>query len=284
MEKLPPEFLISAFLLLCHFHLSTSSNVTHLRNTTEHSTATEHSTVTKHSTATKHNITTKLTNATAHNNSSLSLVFDSEKFMNQTGGLMIFDFRKIDYLDDWSDNMGDVMKTSMALMMFKNKPPHQRALLFTRLHPNDDQFGSKAKVQLNLNNYQKLIMYGRVVGSFAGYKVILRHEGKHDKEHPWYEQEFIGKPVDHLIEMHLSQFKPMYNGYFVHDAPPLNKANITQIEILVQRDNDGKKKEEEASRLELEWIKAVKKEKKPKFGRKKQITKGWESFKSKLKI
>ncbi|KAL1451733.1 hypothetical protein WDU94_006083 [Cyamophila willieti] len=225
MKNVLPQYLItliSVVYLLCQLHLSTSTITTKPRDPT------------------KFSYVKNRTNSTHGHNFPHGIVQDSENLTNNLGGLMLYDFRKMDYMDDWEDLLGVGSKGYTI--------------------------GAKAKVQFNLSKYDRIVMYGRGVGSFAGYKMVLRHEGKHDKHHPQYEQHFITKPMDHVMELPLSKFKPMYKGYFVKDAPPLNKANITQMEMLVTRDNKEGKLEDTA-RLELEWMKAMKMKKPIKDGR-----------------
>ncbi|KAL1451734.1 hypothetical protein WDU94_006084 [Cyamophila willieti] len=252
MKKFLSQYLItliSIVYLLCQFHLSTSTITTKPHDTTK-------SSFVKNQTNIKH-----------QHNFPHGIVHDSENFTNQLGGLMLFDFRKMDNLDNWENNLGSGDKASMALMTLKSRPPHQRAMMYTKLYPDDEAIGSKVNVKFDLSKYDKIVMYGRGLGNLTEYKLIFRQDGKHGKHDIYYEQEFLVENKDEDIELILPQFIPMSNGYFMHYAPRLKKKNITQMEIRVTGDiydeaNIGNKPAR--SYLELEWIKA-KKRKGPSF-------------------
>uniref|UniRef100_A0A8D8UXU7 NADH:ubiquinone oxidoreductase intermediate-associated protein 30 domain-containing protein n=1 Tax=Cacopsylla melanoneura TaxID=428564 RepID=A0A8D8UXU7_9HEMI len=183
---------------------------------------------------------------------------------NHSDGLVLFDFTKLPHLDNWteeSDTVREVGKSKAVFTLQKTRL-FQRGIFFTLLNPQDNGAGfagARTNVQLNLSQYDKLVLYGRAQGSNAGYKVVLRHNGLNDEPNPTYEQIFQAKPTEDLrtFELPLSEFKPFFRGRPVSDAPPLNKANITRVGLQVFGGVYMDYKQKGASSLEIDWIKAV---------------------------
>ncbi|KAL1451732.1 hypothetical protein WDU94_006082, partial [Cyamophila willieti] len=193
---------------------------------------------------------------------------------NHTGGLMLFNFTELDNVNNWTSiddqfHAGDGASQSSAKFHTIWAPKFQRVILYSWMNPKDKGkgfAGTRLDVELNLTNYDRLVMYGHAWKSNSGHRMVLYHNGEHAESHPSYQQKINTKTKDHLMELPFSEFKPILRGVHVPDAPPLNKGNITRVEIRVigglGGDGVGGYFWDQAlkyggiGRLELEWIKA----------------------------
>uniref|UniRef100_A0A8D8PYB8 NADH:ubiquinone oxidoreductase intermediate-associated protein 30 domain-containing protein n=1 Tax=Cacopsylla melanoneura TaxID=428564 RepID=A0A8D8PYB8_9HEMI len=195
---------------------------------------------------------------------------------NHTGGLMLFNFTALLHVQNWTDVNDQFHPDDSAFQSSSQfntvwAPQFQRAVLYSWMNPRDNgtgYAGAGLDVHLNLTDYDRLVMYGHAWKSNSGHKMVLYHNGQHNESHPNYHLKFDTKTDDDLMELPLSEFKPNLRGRHAPDAPPLNKANITRLELRVVAGGggDGKGgyywdphlKYGGISRLEIEWIKADK--------------------------
>ncbi|XP_046995697.1 uncharacterized protein LOC124607413 isoform X1 [Schistocerca americana] len=180
--------------------------------------------------------------------------------------MTLFDFTTSKSLQDWYE-VSDTVRTvgmSKAVLALQKTQIFQRAVFFTMLNPQPNGAGFagvQKRTDINLQDYNKLLLHVRGQGSNSGYKVVLHHKGLNSEPHPSYEQLFTA-PMGSFgtVELPLSEFKPYFRGRALNssEAGPLDKSSITSFGLQVYGGVYLPVKQSGTSSLEIDWIKAEK--------------------------
>jgi NADH dehydrogenase [ubiquinone] 1 alpha subcomplex assembly factor 1 len=161
---------------------------------------------------------------------------------------LIFDFAGQDLADYWLVvNDGVMGGVSESQLVFT---PNGTALF--RGNVSLDNNGGFASVRtypadLQLDSYEGLIL--RLKGDGQKYKLRLRTGNYMDRIA--YQATFQTQPNQWLeLKIPFDQTVPVYRGYVIRDAPPLDSASITQIGFMISDKQTG------AFELEIDSIKA----------------------------
>lgn len=109
--------------------------------------------------------------------------------------LMLFDFTKIESVDNWFEVSDTVRRggSSKAVLSLQKTQLFQNAIFFTVLNPLQPQHagfaGVKTVVDLNLTEYKNISIRCKAQGQNEHYKIVLNHKG-HDVNAITYEQFF----------------------------------------------------------------------------------------------
>lgn len=176
----------------------------------------------------------------------------------------LFDFTKIDNVDDWieqSDTVRTVGMSKAALVLQKTQV-FQRAIFFALLNPqpNGAGFAGMRKIGRldDLSDYSALQIRCRSQGEYNDFKVVLRHKNLNDEPNVSYEQIFKGPRDDfESVTLPFEDFKPYYRGQLINDSEPLDTSNITGFGLQFHGGVYLPTKQKGPATLEIDNVKAV---------------------------
>ena len=182
--------------------------------------------------------------------------------MSQQVETMLFDFTapsaSVEHWEEQSDVVRSVGMSKATLVLQKTQV-FQRAVFFTLLNPQPNGAGfagMRTTTSLNLSDKSNIVLSCRGQGQNYGYKVVLRHRGLDEEPNPSYEQMFEAPKEDFgIVELPLKNFLPYYRGKQVKDIP-LDKSNITNVELQMYGGVYLSTKQSGVSSLEINWISA----------------------------
>lgn len=177
---------------------------------------------------------------------------------------IIFDFTKLDNVDDWIEQSDPVREVGMskAVLSLQKTRIFQRAIFFALLNPqpNGAGFAGVRKLEYfgDLQDYNELQINCRSQGEFNGFKVVLRHRGLNDEPNYTYEQMFDG-PRDgfKVVRLPFEEFKPYFRGRLVNTTEKLDTSNITGFGFQFYGGVYLPVKQSGPATLEIEWVKAA---------------------------
>jgi monofunctional biosynthetic peptidoglycan transglycosylase len=171
---------------------------------------------------------------------------EGKKFINEEK--MVFHFNTSDQVQKWfavNDGvMGGVSWSRMTLTSAGTAIFQGRVSL-----ENNGGFASVRTypIDYQLGNFEGFLL--RVKGDGQRYKFRLRTNEYFDGIA--YQIDFQTRPNTWLtIRVPFTQFQPVYRGFIVADAPPLDNADIAQMGFMISDKQAG------PFQLEIDWIKA----------------------------
>jgi len=176
---------------------------------------------------------------------------------------MMYDFREIDSVNDWSE-ISDTVRLpgkSKASFAIQKSRLFQRAIFFSLLNPqpNGAGFAGVWKAEnWDLNDFSGLELYVRGQGKNLVYKVILNHDEKNTDETTY--ETFFKVPDTTWTKVNLAfkDFKAYNRGDEVPDAPPLDKSSIASVGLQIPGGVYSDFKQSGPASLEIDYIKATK--------------------------
>ncbi|XP_043672444.1 uncharacterized protein LOC122631170 [Vespula pensylvanica] len=155
--------------------------------------------------------------------------------------MTLFDFTRMDNMNDWQE-ISDTVRTvgkSKATLVLQKTQVFQRAIFFTLLNPQPNGAGFagvRTRVNLNLTDFETIVITCRGQGKNNHYKAVLRHKGLDSNKDLSYEQ-FFQVPMSNeefsTVSLKLDSFKPYYRGQEIPDGEPLDVENITMFGLQV---------------------------------------------------
>lgn len=109
--------------------------------------------------------------------------------------MTLFDFTRMDNVNDWQE-ISDTVRTvgkSKATLVLQKTQVFQRAIFFTLLNPQPNGAGFagvRTRVNLNLTDFETIVINCRGQGKNNHYKAVLRHKGLDSNNDLSYEQFF----------------------------------------------------------------------------------------------
>ncbi|XP_037035131.1 uncharacterized protein LOC119073641 isoform X3 [Bradysia coprophila] len=187
---------------------------------------------------------------------------DSSQFLRK---MSLFDFTSLRSVDGWTE-ISDTVRTvgkSKATLVLQKTQLFQNAVFFSLLHPQPNGAcfaGVRIPVEMNLSEYEKILIRCRGEGENTRYKIVLRHNGQLANDEITYERVFMVGLSDSEfsdVRLKLTDFKPFYRGREMPDVEPLNTSNITSFGIQIFGGVYSEFKQAGVSALVVEEISAV---------------------------
>ncbi|XP_068243161.1 uncharacterized protein [Palaemon carinicauda] len=178
--------------------------------------------------------------------------------------MMMYDFRALTSLDNWSESSDTVRTPGMSKGAFviQKSQLFQRAVLFSMLNPQPNGAGFVGFVTddaWDLKPFSGIELKVRAQGESFHYKVNFKHKGqKTGNESPSYEAFYeVPKNEWTVVTLPFTEFKPYFRGQPQPDAEPLDTSAITSVTLQIHGGVYSEYKQHGTSSLEIDYIRAV---------------------------
>ena len=190
--------------------------------------------------------------------------------LNKTSNIMLFDFTKIDNLDEWVESSDTVREVGMSKSSFvlQKTQVYQRAIFFALLNPQENGAcfaGYRTGTDFDSSHYTDLELRLRgFKGDLWRYKILLTNQ--RDTYQRSYEAFFNVNDTCHCqqlegscncevdVTLPLDSFEAYYRGRPDPDAPPLNSSNVVSLGIQAAGGVYEDQKQSGVGAIEIDWI------------------------------